>query len=156
MVKPASEGSSIGMSKVRSAARLDEAYALAVNYDRVVIAEKFIDGTELTAGILGDQVLPLIKLETPREFYDYEASTSPATRATSCPAACPRRASVTAGAVPEGIPRARLQRLGARRSDAQRQGRPFLLEVNTVPGMTTIRWCDGGARPWACRTRTCA
>src|SRR6185295_4526931 len=73
MVKPASEGSSIGMSKVRAASALDEAYALAVNYDPVVIAEKFIQGTELTGAILGDEALPLIKLETPRDFYDYQA-----------------------------------------------------------------------------------
>jgi D-alanine-D-alanine ligase len=137
MVKPASEGSSIGMSKVRSAARLDEAYALAVNYDRVVIAEKFIDGTELTAGILGDQVLPLIKLETPRDFYDYEAKYI---------------ANDTRYIVPCGLPAARerdIQALclkafralgcsGWGRVDLMlnRQGRPFLLEVNTVPGMT--------------------
>ena len=70
VVKPASEGSSIGMSKVRTAAALDEAYALAVNYDRVVIAEQFIDGIELTCGILGSGALPLIRLETPRDFYD--------------------------------------------------------------------------------------
>lgn len=73
MVKPANEGSSIGMSKVRHAQDLDEAFALAVNYDRVVLAEKFIEGTELTAALLGAQPLPLIKLETPRDFYDYEA-----------------------------------------------------------------------------------
>jgi D-alanine-D-alanine ligase len=137
MVKPASEGSSIGMSKVRSAARLDEAYALAVNYDRVVIAEKFIDGTELTAGILGDQVLPLIKLETPRDFYDYEAKYI---------------ANDTRYIVPCGLSAARerdMQALclkafrvlgcsGWGRVDLMlnRQGRAFLLEVNTVPGMT--------------------
>ncbi len=137
MVKPASEGSSIGMSKVRSAARLDEAYALAVNYDRVVIAEKFIDGTELTAGILGDQVLPLIKIETPRDFYDYEAKYI---------------ADDTRYIVPCGLSAARerdmqalclkaFRALGCRgwgRVDMMlnRQGRAFVLEVNTVPGMT--------------------
>ena len=137
MVKPASEGSSIGMSKVRSAARLDEAYALAVNYDRVVIAEKFIDGTELTAGILGDQVLPLIKIETPRDFYDYEAKYI---------------ADDTRYIVPCGLSAARegdMQALclkafralgcgGWGRVDLMldRQGRAFVLEVNTVPGMT--------------------
>jgi len=137
MVKPASEGSSIGMSKVRSAAGLDEAYALAANYDHVVIAEKFIDGTELTAGILGDQVLPLIKIETPRNFYDYEAKYI---------------ADDTRYIVPCGLSAARerdMQALclkafralgcsGWGRVDLMlnRQGRPFLLEVNTVPGMT--------------------
>jgi D-alanine-D-alanine ligase len=137
MVKPASEGSSIGMSKVRSAAGLDEAYALAANYDHVVIAEKFIDGTELTAGILGDQVLPLIKIETPRDFYDYQAKYI---------------ADDTRYIVPCGLPAARerdmqalclkaFRALGCRgwgRVDLMlnRQGRPFVLEVNTVPGMT--------------------
>src|SRR5450756_1660420 len=53
IVKPANEGSSIGMSKVRAASDLDEAYALAVNYDKLVIAEQFIDGIELTAAVLG-------------------------------------------------------------------------------------------------------
>jgi D-alanine-D-alanine ligase len=137
MVKPASEGSSIGMSKVRSAARLEEAYVLAAKYDRVVIAEKFIDGIELTAGILGDRVLPLIKLETPREFYDYEAKYI---------------ANDTRYIVPCGLSAARerdmqalclkaFRALGCRgwgRVDLMlnRQGRAFLLEVNTVPGMT--------------------
>jgi len=137
MVKPASEGSSIGMSKVGSAAGLDEAYALAANYDPVVIAEKFIDGTELTAGILGDQVLPLIKIETPRDFYDYEAKYI---------------ANDTRYIVPCGLSAARerdmqalclkaFRALGCRgwgRVDLMlnRQGRPFVLEVNTVPGMT--------------------
>ena len=72
-VKPASEGSSVGMSKVKRAGDLDEAFAAAVNYDPVVLAEKFIDGPELTVAIVGDQVLPAIRIETPREFYDYEA-----------------------------------------------------------------------------------
>ena len=137
MVKPASEGSSIGMSKVGSAAGLDEAYALAANYDHVVIAEKFIDGTELTAGILGDQVLPLIKIETPRNFYDYEAKYI---------------ADDTRYIVPCGLSAARerdmqalclkaFRALGCRgwgRVDLMlnRQGRPLVLEVNTVPGMT--------------------
>src|SRR2546428_2115295 len=73
MVKPPNEGSSIGMTKVKSERDLPEAYALAANYDRLVIAEAFVDGVELTAGMLGDAPLPLGKLETPREFYDYEA-----------------------------------------------------------------------------------
>src|SRR5205085_4433007 len=73
IVKPASEGSSVGMSKVKRAADLEEAFAIAVNYDPVVIAEKFIDGPELTVAIVGERVLPIIRIETPREFYDYEA-----------------------------------------------------------------------------------
>jgi D-alanine-D-alanine ligase len=115
MVKPASEGSSIGMSKVRSAAKLEEAYVLAAKYDRVVIAEQFVDGIELTGAILGEQALPLIKLETPREFYDYEAKYL-ADRALR-PAG--EKGARAAGAVSRRFPRSRLPRLGPGRPDAQ-------------------------------------
>jgi D-alanine-D-alanine ligase len=136
-VKPASEGSSVGMTKVKRAADLEEAFALAVNYDRVVIAEKFVDGPELTVAILGEQVLPIIRIETPREFYDYEAK---------------YLADDTRYLIPCGLPKAKekaLQALcmkafralgcaGWGRVDLMltRQGRPYLLEVNTSPGMT--------------------
>jgi D-alanine-D-alanine ligase len=137
MVKPANEGSSIGMSKVRRAEDLEEAFALAVNYDDVIIAEKFIEGTELTGAILGDTALPLIKLETPRDFYDYEAK---------------YLADDTRYIVPCGLDAAKerevqalglaaFRALGCRgwgRVDLMldRQGEPWFLEVNTSPGMT--------------------
>jgi D-alanine-D-alanine ligase len=137
MVKPASEGSSIGMSKVRAATKLEEAYRLAARYDRVVIAEQFIEGMELTGAILGEQALPLIKLETPRDFYDYEAK---------------YLADDTRYIVPCGLPAAKERELqalclaafralgcsGWGRVDLMlnRRGRPYLLEVNTSPGMT--------------------
>jgi D-alanine-D-alanine ligase len=137
MVKPASEGSSIGMSKVRAAGKLEEAWRLAAKYDRVVIAEEFVDGIELTGAILGEQALPLIKLETPRDFYDYEAK---------------YLADDTRYIVPCGLPKkkedelkelclAAFQALGCRgwgRVDLMlsKRGRPYLLEVNTSPGMT--------------------
>ena len=137
MVKPASEGSSIGMSKVRVAGKLADAYRAAAKYDRVVIGEQFIDGIELTCGILGDEALPLIKLETPRDFYDYEAK---------------YLAEDTRYILPCGL-RAKKERelqelcIGAFRTLGcqgwgrvdlmlNRRGRPFLLEVNTAPGMT--------------------
>jgi D-alanine-D-alanine ligase len=137
MVKPANEGSSIGMTKVKSARELAEAHALASNYDRVVIAETFVDGVELTAGILGDKPLPLIKLETPREFYDYEAK---------------YQADDTRYVIPCGLPPdaerivqeealLAFEALGCRgwgRVDVMldRSGKPYFLEVNTSPGMT--------------------
>ena len=137
MVKPVNEGSSLGMSKVRAAAQLDEAYTLAVNYDRAVIAEKFIEGSELTCGVLGSEALPLIRLETPREFYDYEAK---------------YLAEDTRYILPCGLPPAQeraLQQLCLRAFEAlgcrgwgrvdlmlDRDGAPHLLEVNTAPGMT--------------------
>jgi D-alanine-D-alanine ligase len=137
MVKPVNEGSSIGMSKVRAAGMLEEAYALAVNYDRTVMAERFIEGQELTAGILGDEPLPLIRLETPRDFYDYDAKYV---------------AADTRYIVPCGLPAARERELQALCLKAFRalgchgwgrvdlmldsSGEPWLLEVNTAPGMT--------------------
>jgi D-alanine-D-alanine ligase len=137
MVKPVCEGSSLGMSKVREAGALDEAYTLAVNYDRVVMAEKFIEGPELTVGILGDEVLPIIKLETPRDFYDYQAKYI---------------ADDTRYILPCGLPPVRERELQALSREAfaalgcrgwgrvdlmlDASGTPQLLEVNTAPGMT--------------------
>ena len=136
-VKPASEGSSVGMTKVKKAGDLEEAYALAVNYDPVVIAEKFIDGPELTVAIVGERVLPIIRIETPREFYDYEAKYI---------------ANDTRYLIPCGVSEKKekelqalclkaFRSLGCRgwgRVDLMldKRGKPFLLEVNTSPGMT--------------------
>ncbi len=137
MVKPANEGSSIGMSKVCVASGLDEAYALAANYDRVVLAEQFIDGIELTAAVLGGKALALIKLETPREFYDYEAKY----------VAKDTRYIIPCGldaAEESALQRQVLSAFGALgcsgwgRVDLMLDaaGRPYFIEVNTSPGMT--------------------
>jgi D-alanine-D-alanine ligase len=137
MVKPASEGSSIGMSKVRRASDLEEAYALAANYDPLVIAEQFIEGPELTAGVLGHEALPLIRLETPRDFYDYQAKYVADDTRYICPCGLPANEE-------REIQRAVLRAfdvLGCRgwgRVDLMLDaaGRPHFLEVNTSPGMT--------------------
>jgi D-alanine-D-alanine ligase len=137
MVKPASEGSSIGMSKVKTAADLDEAYTLAANYDPVVMAESFVHGIELTAGILGDTALPLIRLETPREFYDYQAKY----------VADDTRYILPCGLAPEQESAVQAQAMQAFRALGCRgwgrvdlmmdaDGRALFLEVNTAPGMT--------------------
>jgi D-alanine-D-alanine ligase len=137
MVKPASEGSSIGMSKVRTAAKLEEAYRLAAKYDPVVIAEQFIDGMELTCAILGEQALPLIRLETPRDFYDYEAKYVSDDTRYIVPCGLPARKEHEL----QDLCLAAFRSLGCEgwgRVDLMlnRRGRPFLLEVNTSPGMT--------------------
>jgi D-alanine-D-alanine ligase len=137
MVKPANEGSSIGMSKVRRAGDLEEAYALAVNYDPLVIAEAFIEGPELTAGILGDAALPLIKLETPRDFYDYEAKY--VSNDTRYILPCGLQAEAERAIQRQSL--AAFNALGCRgwgRVDLMldRAGKPWFLEVNTSPGMT--------------------
>jgi D-alanine-D-alanine ligase len=72
IVKPAREGSSIGVTKVHTAAQMQDAFALAFKLDPLVIAEAFIDGQELTATILGDQALPLVRIEAPQGDYDFK------------------------------------------------------------------------------------
>lgn len=73
MIKPAHEGSSIGMSKVANRDQLDRAFAEAERFDRSVIAEQWITGAEFTIAVLDGEALPVIRLETPHEFYDYDA-----------------------------------------------------------------------------------
>jgi len=137
MVKPANEGSSIGMSKVRAAGDLEEAYALAVNYDPAVLAEKFIEGTELTCSILGREALPLIKLETTRDFYDYEAKYVADDTRYLVPCGLTKRKEEEL----QALCLAAFDSIGCRgwgRVDLMldKRGRPYLLEVNTSPGMT--------------------
>jgi D-alanine-D-alanine ligase len=72
-VKPANEGSSVGISKVKQESELHAAYQAAAKYDKLVIAERFIGGGEYTAAILGELALPIIKIEPANEFYDYDA-----------------------------------------------------------------------------------
>jgi D-alanine-D-alanine ligase len=149
MVKPAREGSSIGMSKVASIEKIAPACALAARYDDIVIAERFIEGVELTAGILGEEPLPLIRLETPREFYDYEAKYFAADTRYILPCGLP-------AAQEQAVQRAALEAFrvlgcsGWGRVDAMldRGGGLHLLEVNTIPGMT-----DHSLVPMAARAR---
>lgn len=136
-VKPVHEGSSIGMSRLDSVADAAAAYEAATGFDRVVLAERWITGGEYTASILGGQSLPLIRLETPRTFYDFEAKYMADSTRYHCPCGLPAdvedaiaslciRAFEVVGA--SGWGRVDLM------LDAGEQ--PQLLEVNTVPGMT--------------------
>jgi D-alanine-D-alanine ligase len=137
MVKPAREGSSIGMSKVTSVEKIAPAYELAAKHDEVIIAERFIEGMELTAAILDDAPLPLIRLETPRVFYDYEAKYFASDTRYVCPCGLPAEQE-------SRIQRVALEAFrlvgcsGWGRVDVMldRAGNPYLLEVNTIPGMT--------------------
>lgn len=138
IVKPASEGSSIGMSRARDSEALKRAYELASGYDHSVIAEQWISGGEYTVAILNGQPLPVIKLETANDFYDYQAKYESNETRYLCPC----------GLTPEEERSMQLlaleafDSLGCRgwgRVDVMRntRGENFLLEVNTVPGMTS-------------------
>ena len=137
-VKPACEGSSIGMAPATTAAELEEAYLGARGYAGRVIAEKFIDGPEITVGILGDRALPAIRIETASKFYDYEAKYI---------------SDDTQYHIPCGLTEAEEKDLGILslaafdaldcgiwgRVDLMRDadGSLYLLEINTSPGMTS-------------------
>ena len=136
-VKPAREGSSIGMSKASTLDELKSAYQLAAKYDDTVLAEQFIQGSEFTAAILGDVALPLIRLETPRNFYDYEAKYLLNSTQYQCPCGLPeaQEKMIQAQALKA------FQLLGCRgwgRADVMldKNGTPYFLEINTSPGMT--------------------
>jgi D-alanine-D-alanine ligase len=137
MVKPANEGSSIGMSKVRTAAALAEAYALAAKYDSLVIAESFVEGVELTGAVLGDTPLPLIRLETPHDFYDYDAKYKAADTRYIIPCGLPPDAErVIQDEVLHAFRALGCSGWGRVDLILDRSGKPYFLEVNTSPGMT--------------------
>jgi D-alanine-D-alanine ligase len=137
MVKPAREGSSIGMRKVHSSEGLAESYAFASQHDDLVIAEQYIEGKEFTVAILGEEALPAIQLVTTHDFYDFDAK---------------YKANDTQYLLPSGLPdyaEAELQKMSLKafkligcdgwgRVDAMQDsaGNFWLLEVNTSPGMT--------------------
>lgn len=151
-VKPNIEGSSIGISKVKQAADLPAAFAEARRYDRVVLAERFLDGGEYSMPILGDEVsgfvtLPAIKIEPATEFYDYQAKYFRDDTVYLCPCGLPAEQEATIG---ELVKKA-FWAIGGRgwaRIDfmTDAAGQPYLLEANTAPGMTSHSLVPMGAR----------
>jgi D-alanine-D-alanine ligase len=137
VVKPTCEGSTIGISIVRKKAELKKALKSALRYGEEVLAETYIAGRELTVGVLGERPLAVVEIVAEGGFYDYRAK---------------YRSGRTKYVVPAEVEKKtarRLQRLalsahaalgcrGASRVDfrLRRDGRPFILEVNTIPGMT--------------------
>jgi D-alanine-D-alanine ligase len=147
IVKPASQGSSVGMTKVERASDLAAAYASAAALERCVFAEPWITGGEYTVTILQERALPSIRIETPRTFYDYEAKYF----RNDTRYLCPSGLSVMAEEHLANLALAAFGVIGASgwgRADfmMDETGRPLLLEVNTVPGMT-----DHSLSPMAAR-----
>lgn len=137
MIKPAHEGSSIGMARADDPERLAAAWTAAAEYDAQVLAERWITGPEYTCAVLDGAALPMIRLETPNAFYDYDAKYLADTTSYICPCGLPP------------AEEARLQSMCLQAFEAvgasgwgrvdfmlDGDGNPFLLEVNTVPGMT--------------------
>ena len=137
MVKPATEGSSIGMAKIRKAEQLESAWKVAAEYDDQVFAEQWVEGDEYTCALLGNDAQPLIRLEVQSDFYDYEAKYQSNDTKYHCP--CGLSASdedelqvlslqAFAAVNGEGWGRVDMMR--------DQSGKTWLIEVNTVPGMT--------------------
>jgi D-alanine-D-alanine ligase len=136
-IKPANEGSSVGISKVKKASEMRAAYAEAAKHDKLVIAEAFIGGGEYTVAILGEQALPVIKIEPANEFYDYEAKYLRNDTRYLCPSDLSQEKEAEMQRLAlhsfELIGGAGWGRVDFLMDDA---GQLYLLEINTVPGMT--------------------
>ncbi len=137
-MKPVCEGSSLGMSKVTDASELEAAYRAACKHDLCVIAEKWVEGGEYTTGILQGEALPIIRIETPRRFYDYEAKYFTDSTEFHCPAGLTdgqesrfRQLSLKAFVDVGGQGWGRVDFI------LDQDAVPQVLEVNTVPGMTS-------------------
>jgi D-alanine-D-alanine ligase len=138
IVKPATQGSSVGMTKVERAEDLAAAFAAAVKLESLVFAEPWIPGKEYTVAILQGEALPAIRIETPRTFYDYEAKYFRDDTRYFCPSGLP----ASAEAHLKSLALAAFESAGASgwgRADFMMDaaGRPLLLEINTIPGMTS-------------------
>ncbi len=136
-VKPVSEGSSIGVSKVSAQSELKDAFALAGRYDKRILVENWVVGREYTLAIVAGQVLPIIELETSEGWYDYDAKYNSEATRYLCPA--PLSAATVARYAKLGLEA--FAALGARgwgRIDfmVDSAGDPYLMELNTIPGMT--------------------
>ena len=137
-VKPATEGSSIGVTKVKHAGELKAAYEQARKYDKLVLAEQFIGGGEYTAAVLGDRTLPFVKIEPATEFYDYQAKYFRDDTVYRCPSGLSAEREAEIGELVKkafrGIGGSSWGRVDFLMDEA---GKAYLLEVNTAPGMTS-------------------
>ena len=147
IVKPAGEGSSVGMSKVTAVDQLPAAFAEAGRWSGPVLVEEWVTGGEYSVGVLQGEVLPAVRIETPRAFYDYEAKYFSDDTRYHCPCGLePAREAEYAAQVRKAF--AAVAASGWGRVDflLPEDGVPRFLEVNTIPGMTSHSLVPMGAR----------
>ncbi|RLA21504.1 MAG: D-alanine--D-alanine ligase [Gammaproteobacteria bacterium] len=137
IVKPAQEGSSIGMSMAMNAEELDKAWKLAAQCGCEVFAEQWITGKEYTVAVIQQSALPIIRLETDNQFYDFEAKYISDSTQYHCPCGLPSETEEALQLLSVKACQA-LSVSGWGRVDlmVDEQGKPWLIEVNTIPGMT--------------------
>ena len=137
MIKPAHEGSSIGMHKVDNASDLRAAWEDACSYDQSVIAEKWITGAEFTVAVLNNHALPAIRLETPHDFYDYDAKyEANDTRYLFDDTLSPEKDNELLRLSEQAFIAIGCKSWGRVDVMQDKEGQFYLLEVNTTPGMT--------------------
>ncbi len=151
IVKPAQEGSSLGMSRAENRAELRQALRVAAEFECDVYAEQWVTGEEYTIAVVNDDALPVIRLQTPNEFYDYEAKYQADTTQYHCPCGLQAEDEKTlkelAVRACEGLAVKGWARVDAFIDEA---GQVQLIEVNTVPGMT-----DHSLVPMAAKAAGC-
>lgn len=138
VVKPAKQGSSVGVAVVRETGALAVALDEAFRYDDQVVVEEFIDGRELTVGILGDRALPAVEVRVKAGFYDYKNKYTKGASEYDVPANLPEPVAAEVQRVGLAAFRAAGCRDYSRVDVMLRRGdnHPFVLEINTLPGMT--------------------
>jgi len=138
IVKPATQGSSIGLSIVKSESELKEACERVWEIDEEVLIEEYIKGREITVGVLGEEVLPVVEIIPKHsEFFDYESKYTPGMTEEVCPAQIEESLSKLAQQI--GLKAHRVLRLrDYSRTDMilTEDGKIYVLETNTIPGMT--------------------
>ncbi len=138
IIKPVLEGSSIGMSKVETADELIPAWKKAQRCGGTVIAESWIEGDEYTAAILDDWVLPMIKLKTTHKFYDYDAKYEANDTQYICPCGLSEpEESVFSALAKKAFNAVNASAWGRVDFIVDEDNKPWLIEINTVPGMTS-------------------
>ncbi len=137
MIKPAHEGSSIGVNKADDKPALHDALIIAAKYDDEILVEKWIVGKEYTGGVLSGEALPIIRLETPRDFYDFEAKYLTDDTVYHCPCGLDaEQETLYKELVLNAFERIGAQGWGRVDFMCDEQGQPWLIEINTVPGLT--------------------
>jgi D-alanine-D-alanine ligase len=137
VVKPVDQGSTIGVTVVHAWGELEPAILAAARYGDRVLIERFIPGREIAVGILGDQALPAVEIEPTRDVYDYECKYVKGMSRYTCPArieeGLARKVEEAALAAFRVLGCADFARVDVRLAP---DGKPYVLEVNTIPGMT--------------------
>lgn len=147
VVKPSKQGSSVGMSLVRTEGALAPALTLAATYDDEVMVERFIPGREFTVGVLGETALPVVEIRPRHELFDYECKYTPGMADELAPA--PIDAPLAARLQDAGLRSHRALKLGGySRIDfrADEEDGIFFLEANTLPGLTANSLIPKAAR----------